>query len=362
MRMKKILFIAAVALAAAACSKTIDTNPAASQKAIGFGSWNDALTKARATASDHTAFANGDAFDVFGYKTVASGNSVVFNGDDVTATVSGSDVSWDYTTKRYWDMAASKYVFYAVLPAGNLKNETTSDYALDGLFSGSYTFGTPSAMSNDIMVASEKEVLNTAFKTDVQISFNHVATCVDLKVKQDKKMGDNVVVKVTALSLEGIKNTGDFEVSAYNPAPTVAWSNQAGTEDYTVTIPAGGIAAVAQTAYSGNAAQTTTGDPGTLFSGYVFMPQTLVDQKLKISYTIQVGTEAPIAYTDVEVVLKTFQSTDTDNNSGANITVWAPKTHYIYYLTIGADNAITFTASVNEWASTNINGYHYILE
>lgn len=92
------------------------------------------------------------------------------------------------------------------------------------------------------------------------------------------------------------------------------------------------------------------------------MPQTLDDQKLKISYTIQVGTEEPIAYTDVEVALKTFQSTDTDTNSGTNITSWAPKTHYIYYLTIGADNAITFTATVNEWASTNINGYHYILE
>ena len=361
MRMKKIILIAAVAIAAAACSKTFDTN-LATEKAIGFGSWNDALTKARATASDHTAFANGDAFDVFGYKTVASGNSVVFNGDDVTATVSGSDVSWDYTTKRYWDMAASKYVFYAVLPAGNLKNETTSDYALDGLFSGSYTFGTPSAMSNDIMVASEKEVLPATFKTNVQITFNHVATCVDLNVKQDEKMGSNVVVKVTALSLEGIKNTGDFEVSAYNPAPTVAWSNQNGSEAYTVTIPAGGVEAVAQTAYLGNAAQATTGTPGNLFSGYVFMPQTLDDQKLKISYTIQVGTEEPIAYTDVVVALKTFQSTDTDNNSGSNITSWAPKTHYIYYLTIGADNAITFTATVNEWASTNINGYHYIFE
>ena len=43
MRMKKILFIAAVALAAAACSKTYNVGPE-SQKAIDFTSWSETIS------------------------------------------------------------------------------------------------------------------------------------------------------------------------------------------------------------------------------------------------------------------------------------------------------------------------------
>ncbi|MBO7070014.1 MAG: fimbrillin family protein [Bacteroidales bacterium] len=373
--MKRYIFIvAAIVLATVSCSRTYDLNGGNEGQAIGFGTWAETLTKARATGSDNTAFENGEAFDVYGFKTVASGDKVVFNGDDVTATVSGSTVTWDYSPHRFWDPAASSYTFFAALPAGQLAAEGANPYATTGLFTSSdITFDDPTAFDNDILVGKQvvpgtgSDVPYT-YSGPVDIQFNHIASCVDLKVKQDNTLG-NAEVKVTALSLVGISNVGSYTVSAYGASspytPTVAWTPASGTlAEYVVLDSADAsddVTVAGKTTYDAHAATGTTDTPADLFTGYVFMPQDLVadTQKVKLSYTVQVGTEEPNVYTDIEIDLRDFQQTDTDNNSGTAITAWAPKTHYTYYITIGA-NLITFTATVNEWA-TAVNGYYYLL-
>lgn len=366
--MKKIILIAAVAIAAAACSKTFDTNPAASQKAIGFGSWNETLTKARATGADDTAFNNGDAFDVYGTKTLSGAKTVVFSGDDVTATVASGSVTWDYTTKRYWDPAATAYEFYAVLPANKLTAEANAgDYAKEGKFSGSFTFGDPKSdtKANDIMIANQTSVAPAKFGQPVNMVFNHAASCIDVYVKKDVAL-DGAVVKVTDLSILGIKNAGDFAVSNYTASkPTVVWTNQAGTGNYSV-IESADVTVGGSTTYDASHNQTNTATGAAkIVDGYVFMPQGLVadTQKVKISYTIKVGTEEPNTYTDIEIDFNTFQESDTDDNhdSAHAITAWNTNTHYIYYITIGA-KAIKFTAEVVEWEATTVSGYHYIVK
>ena len=92
--MKKIVFIAAVALAAAACSKTYSVGPD-SQKSVGFSSWNDVMTKA-----DKSAFAANDEIEVYGYKhNDGADAATVFN--DVDVKFDGSD--WTYSPIRFWD-------------------------------------------------------------------------------------------------------------------------------------------------------------------------------------------------------------------------------------------------------------------
>ena len=373
MRMKKVIILAAVAIAAVACSRAYDVAPASNQ-AIGFNTWSDVMTKARATANDNTAFQNGDVFDIYGFKTVGSTNSVVFNGDDVTATVSGTSVTWDYAPHRFWDPAAASYTFFAVLPANKLKTAP----AETGLFvSNDITFDDPTNFSNDILVADKKVVNGTgssapySYTNPVQIQFNHVASSVDLLVKQDNKLGD-AVVKVTALSLLNIHNTGNFTVTEYSSnIPTVTWAEATtpttlGTSGEYVVLDSSSdtddVTASGKTTYDNHSASNTTGNAAPLFQGYVFMPQTITDdvQQIKLSYTVQVGTETPNVYTDVVIDIRDFMTTDTDNNSGTNITSWAPKTRYIYTMTIGA-NAIEFTASVKDWEATDVNGYQYLL-
>lgn len=373
MRMKKFLILSAAVLGAVACSNTYEVKTAP-EKAIGFGTWTETLTKARATGN--TGFENDEAFDVYGFKGT---NSVVFNGDDVKATVTGSTVSWDYENHRFWDPSVSSYTFFAVLPANQLAAEASANlYATTGQFaSNDITFGDPTALSNDVLVADKTVVNGTGaavpytYTNPVNINFNHIASCVDLKVKQDNALG-NAVVQITALSLVNIKNNGKFSVSGYDDAPSNAPSISWGAPSATATtLGTGGVYTVSgtypvtvagKTTYNETThAGTTDGTPSDLFSGYVFMPQDLDGtQKIRLSYTIQVGSETANAYNDVEIDLASFLTpNDTDNSAGTAITSWDAGTHYTYYITIGA-NSIVFTASVNEWAST-VNGYRYLI-
>lgn len=368
--MKKIVMIAAVAIAAAACSKTFDTN-LATEKAISFGSWNETLTKARATGSSDTAFEDGEKFDVFGVKTVGSATTTVFDGVDVEASVNGSEVTWDYEHHRFWDSNASQYTFYAVMPNDKL----ASSDAETGVFaSNDITFEDPTAFSNDIMVADKKVVLGTgsqapySYSGPVALQFNHIASSVDLFVKKDAQLKD-ATVTVTDLSLVNIKNVGSFDVTGYDNStnvPAISWTAKAGTLGTQSTpnvypvITAGSVEAPDQTTYTNHNGAATTMTAGELFSGYVFMPQDLdANQQVKLSYTINVDGDIN-TYTDVVVYFNKFQTSDTDNNSSTDIESWALKTHYTYYITIGA-NVITFTANVKEWENTVSAGYHYIL-
>ena len=374
MRMKKFLILSAAVLGAVACSNTYEVKPAP-EKAIGFGTWTETLTKARATGN--TGFENDEAFDIYGFKGT---NSVVFNGDDVKATVAGSSVSWDYDNHRFWDPSVSSYTFFAVLPANQLAAEASADlYATTGQFtSNDITFGDPTALSNDILVADKTVVNGTGtavpytYTNPVIINFNHIASCVDLKVKQDNALG-TAVVKITALSLVNIKNNGKFNVTGYDGtsnAPAISWGAPSATA---TTLGTGGVYSVAgsypvmvtgKTTYDGSSHVGTTPDtPADLFSGYVFMPQALDgSQKIRLSYTIQVGSEAPNEYNDIDIDLASFLTpNDTDNSAGTAITSWDAGTHYTYYITIGA-NSIVFTANVKEWASpATANGYRYLI-
>lgn len=372
MRMKKLLILSAAVLGAVACSNTYEVKTAP-EKAIGFGTWTETLTKARATADDNTAFQAGDAFDIYGFKTIGSSNHVVFNGDNVTASVSSSTVTWDYSPHRFWDPAAASYTFFAVLPADKL----TTAPAETGLFvSNDISFNAPNNFSDDILVADKKVVSGGAsapysYSGTVQMQFNHVASSVDLLVKQNNTLGD-AVVTVTALSLLNIHNSGHFTVSEYSAnVPTVTWAEPAtptylNSGEYVVLNSDAGddVIVAGKTTYAGDhSASSTTGTAATIFSGYVFMPQdiTAAEQKIKLSYTIQVGTEEPIVYTDVVFDIRDFMTTDTDNNSGTAITTWAPKTKYIYTITIGSNNAIEFSATVSDWATSVSDSYHYLV-
>lgn len=379
MRMKKIMILAVTALALAACAKTYEVKEVAPPaNPIGFGTWTDVLTKARATGNDNTAFANGEAFNVYGNKTLSGTPTPVFNGDPVTATVSGSTVTWDYTNKRYWDPAASQYTFYAILPSGLLGEATAGQpYATTGKFNSIATVSLddPTAFASDILVATEKVVPGTgsaapySYSNPVQIEFNHIATCVDMYVKKDYTL-NNATVTVTDLSLVNINKQGSFAVSGYDATshkPTYAWTPASpavnlGTSNVYQILTGANKVVGSTTTYTDHNAGTTDPDPVTvdLFKGLVFMPQVLANntQRLRISYTIQVGTETANTYTDVEFDLNTFKTTDTDNNSGSGIAEWVKGTHYTYYLTIGA-NAITFTAQVADWATAT--GYHYLV-
>ena len=375
--MKKLMILAVAAIALVACSKTFDTHHHGNEgKAIGFGTWTETLTKARATgATATTSFVDDESFKVYGTKTKGGTQYVVFNGDVVTADVA-STVSWSYVTTRYWDPSATSYTFYAALPgsmvtayASLTEDQKTAissqDYPLNGKFYGSFTFSDPTNITNDVMIAEREDVLNDAFGNIVELDFNHIASCVSLYAKKDAALSD-ATVTVTGVKFKNIKKTGDFHVSSYSPV-TVAWSGQtsileteASSGIYNVAL-GGDKAVTAHNDYTDHAAGAVTGTAVALLEGYVFLPQsfTAATEQILLSYTIQIGTEEANVYTDVPIDLIAFKTTDTDDNSGSAIGSWDAKTHYQYTITIGA-NAIEFSAKVIAWANT-IDGYHYLV-
>lgn len=369
MRMKKIILIAAVAIAAAACSKTFETN-LATEKAIGFGTWAENMTKAH----DGT-WANDESFTVYGTKTVPVDaneandvTSTVFDGVEVSYATSTS--AWSYTNLKYWDLSAKNYTFYAFLPTSKLGSGNVS-----GQFTSSaVTFEHPTGIDEDVLVAtkysrtrSSSELMPT---TEVQLAFNHMASLVDIKVKKDQTIGDDAVVSVTAAKLTGIKSVGTLAVTGYDGDGKPTYTGCGWSPDATPTVAEYAASATlpfevpAESTYKtdGTVDSTTPATPyNGLIENYLLMPQTFAAdaQKFVFSYTITAPDGASAEYNNISVDLINFMTTDTNTNAGTAVGAWMPGYHYTFYVTIGA-KAITFSATVNPWEEAA--GYHYLVK
>ena len=356
MRMKRIMILAVAAIALVACSRTFETHQA-SEPAIGFGTWTDVMTK-----TPKTAFSNGDAFDIYGYKwkgTIDSqtDKTTVFNGDDVT--YDGSD--WKYTTGlRYWDTNFDAYTFYASHPA----NYLASADAQTGIF-----------VSNNLDFNGENEPLliaqrNTVYKGGaphfnnygvVPLVFKHMSSLVDIKIRKASAIKE-AVLTVTSVSLNNIQTRGHFTVASYS-----------GDNDPVGSAGAGGweLADPAVPGVYTNADGTAVSLP-TLATNEIYEKGTAVDiikelvvlpqilnasaQQLHIEYTLTSGGDATAHEVDID--FRDFDIVENNVNTDANIPSWLPGVHYTYYLIVDA-NAINFSASIASW-STN-EGFYYLV-
>ena len=377
MRMKKIILIAAVAIAAAACSKTFDTNPAASEQAIGFGTWAEGLTKAVPTPTNpriqgSSAFREGDSFSVYGYKSAAdeTGKVSVFENVTVVATAettSGTPAvtsasAWDYDIHRFWDKNFAKYTFFAVSPA----DAATVNYQTGAITNVSKTF---SGKDNDILVASKKVVnkgdAEPYFQNygKVELLFNHAATLVDVKMKKSPSLANNTV-QITAFSLNAIEDEGALSVASYEDGtglPVISWTGT-GTTNYG---PADGVTEVTLPIAIEKDDTFTTGNDNASYvpsnstfivNNLVVKPQAINAQNISLTYKIE-GDEAEHTAT---LNFADFDKVDNNNQNQAKVGDWLFGKHYTFYITIDA-KAIEFSASISDWETVNVNGYHYIL-
>lgn len=394
MRMKKLIILAAAAIAAVACSRTFDTAPAKEQ-AIGFGTWAETLTKAVATPTDprvqgSNTFRQGDSFAVYGYKSASddSGKSTVFDDDVVVATAEGGDpvaaTTWDYDNHRFWDANYEKYTFFGVSPSsfgtGGTVDAKTGSISTDVTFAGN---------NSDVLIANKTEVAKGTTAPyfnnygTVNLVFNHAASLVDIFVKKSPALADPTAVSVTAFQLENIKSKGTLAVSAYAATepykPTIAVANwtwdSSTTATYntttgvtSVSVP---VAVVEDTNFPGDDASDVpaTAEYNKVINNLVVMPQSFLTtgdrQQIKMTYTITTTDAASATstntYTDKVLYLSDFDNIDDKDQGGdTKIGSWEPGKHYIFYITIDA-NEIKFSASINDWDSTVISGYNYLI-
>ena len=381
MRMKKLMILAVAAIALAACSRTFEHH-AVEGSPIGFGTWNEVMTKhTQGLSTGDTGFAwqDNDKFSVSGYKTnTDNSKTTIFDNVEVTYTLSSN--SWAYTKPRYWDYSATNYVFHAIAPskvpnpAGSGDPVATASLVVNtGLTSAASSAITFAGNDSDILVADETPITATStphYGQDVNLVFNHIASLLDLKVKKDANL-DNAVVDITAISITNMGNKGTFTISNYtdnSPHPTVSWSTPtAYTGTYTNLS---GVTSIANDDLPTNIASNATSN---LISKLIVLPQTFNTdsniQKIVISYTITDKNGTPnddtddivSTFTDKELPLHKFDRSDDRDNTATFVGSFAPGTHYTFILTINA-TLITFTASVNNWTDDAAgNGYGYLV-
>ena len=399
-----ILMALAVALTAVSCSRTYEVNHSQGVP-VGFTSWNDVMTKGRAVGETGNSFSAGDKFYVYGSKYVSTTPTTVFDGVTVSTT---DGTTWTYSPTRFWDSNTDSYVFYAVSPSEDVAVAdliSAHDVAAGTMTSTVRTF---SGSNEDILVAGKKEVAKANYGTDVALLFHHVGALFDLKVRLGDGLANadktanktGVAVNITGVSLTNIKYKGSFSVTGYDGSnkPIINTGANAGlwavgeAPNTTTYTEMSSVSPKANAIDNTNKFPVTVGQASTplfLIENLMVMPQAFTSstnaiaagvatglatdnnsQQLAISYEITTdagGTnEQTTSYTKY-YDLTLFDKTDypagvdsgTDYNAGTKVSGWLAGVHYTYIITIDA-NAITFTATMDNWATDG--GYYYIIQ
>ncbi len=353
--MKKIVIVAAASLTLAACAKTYELQETA-QPQIAFNTWANGLTKARTAGS--SAFVNGDKFVVEGFKTIGGNNVEVFDNKEVS-TDNGTD--WTYTGTRYWDSQATSYTFFAA-------SSPDTDLAFEDDGTISATEVVFSGKNNDILIANKNVVPRgdnpaTYFNSYgiVKMTFNHVASLVDIQVKKTPALQTETVT-VSAFELNNIEKKGNLSYSSAN-TPNVNWApGEKGTY-----LPANGVTAVDISTpiaidedpdFNASSPATPTGST-MIINNLIVKPQTFDttgDTRQLISITYKIGEEDAVTK---ELYLSDFDTVDDAAQDDTKVAKWEGGKHYTFYITIDA-HKISFEAEITPWVTES--GYNYILK
>lgn len=349
MKTKSYLFAAASAtLMLASCTQNEVVEMPAT-RAIGFGTYVGNTSRAAAEDTSLDFLMNkdkGNGFYVFGSYAEDSKEVVVFNGVSSQSHVIYNGSAWGYSPMNYWSVG-KKYNFAAYGPAAALNNgQATFDYTANTLS----IKGFEATGDLDLVVAEGKNAGYTlAAETDtpemVDFKFFHALSKVRFTFKNGWR--NLVTLKVSDVKLTGAKRTGDLVTTGTLAAATAPfalekWSNQAEKatdNDYSWT----------------DAFTSTTTDESYPYE-YFLMPQTLVADAIKLTFTCQVTND---------------QGSGPNLGAGAgnevNVSVtipvntvasWEPGKAYNYTLTINGDllglKPIQFdTVDMVEWVDVN---------
>ena len=379
---KSYLMIAAAAVLFAACSSNdlINDGPDNAQEkdsAIGFAAYSSKTTRADEDNSTYLHHFYG-TFDVYGWKTVNSSPSPVFNhvpvgyfgtnntgANQTPPTVvyesSGKpgdewgtpfSAGWYYENVRYWDKVATAYQFFAIAPyeavpspaltvaagADNIKiGDSGAKYDISTEKNLAIVSSKPIAdkkyfgFTKDYMLAEKSTTQNAK----VTFNFHHILTKFNVKItKQDTYTGSQALV-VKDIKIANLAKNGYFEYSSN--MTTNGWTTD-GTYALQVTEDC--------------SLNETTNYSGCYWIQTLIFPQTItcaktevqsndtgLNQYLYIKYSI--GSEVFEAYYDLAYVFNNMLSTGETYS-------FAQGSEYTLNLKVGPA-PIIFDAQVTAW-------------
>lgn len=265
--------------------------------------------------------------------------------------VQNEDV-WGGKTPYYWPNV--KTLHFAGYSKSGSFTSAAYNPSSDKLTIAGYTPGTSTdAGGNDLMYfPSTKHTKSSGYGADtkyVTVNMYHTCSWISFFVKGDEVTGDGSTYSVTQMSMTEIINTADVECSAElieednNKilTPEIVWKNYSSEKQtYTINVPASGVILYT------NARNVETDEvysPSEPVTGgnIVVIPQ--VPGKLNLTYK----------YGEIEKTVDNLDLTYATDDEGNSIP-WQPGKHYIYTITIKA-NEILIAPNPIEWKDSNWN-------
>lgn len=214
-------------------------------------------------------------------------------------------------------------LFFAYAPVDGVTYVAPTGAGWPGL---TYTIAAEASQA-DLIVAQRTSQDATSNGGSVALNFNHALSQILFKAKCASA---DFTAVVKTIELSGIQNESTYTFATSATEGTAiegAWSSVSGTASYAYLT--NGTAAIAK----------TTSDPIAGTNGaLMLMPQALTGAKLKVVYSVTLGTG------------ETAQTFDVTKENVELKGTWAPGMKYTYDLTLVSDaTAITIVPGVNTW-------------
>lgn len=350
--MKKIIFSLLAVAALAACTKTEVTYDAPAE--IGFNVVAGNITKA---VVDGTTYPTSLNMRVYAWTESSSAQNAdyIANGEfKYRQQINGTDGStnvWGGVTPYYWPNV-NKLYFAGYSASGNAYENAAYDCQNDILTITDYKPGMDGA--NDLMwfpKTSESYGKETDY---VPVSMYHTCAWITFLVKGDEVTSDtNNPYTITSLKMTEVAQKGTVKCSTTTTTtttttPTITWSNISETDEYTVTLGNDNGIALTETAKDVETDKPYAVANGITSSNIVVIPQTPGKLTLTYTYKSSTGTEISEPVTDLDLAL----AKDASDTEGP--TQWEPGKHYIYTITIKANEILVAPTPV-DWTDSNWN-------
>ena len=347
--MKKILLSLLAVAALASCSKmnVVYDEPAE----IGFSAVAGNITKAVVDGNVMPTELNMYIFAETADNTTADAN-YINNGEfkykgaynSINTESSDNKSVWGGVTPYYWPNVKTLH-FAGYTKSGNVSSNATVAYnCTNGKLSiTNYSPGTDTGKgANDLMWFPTTELLNAGGydkKTDyVPVDLYHTCAWITFLVKGDDVTGKNgSTYKINSLTITNIDQTADVECSATASnttiTPNIIWSNNTTqTETYAVPFKTNGGFILSTTEKN-----VETEDATTTSGNVIVIPQTPGKLTLSYSYTSSVNVS----------ITETVADLDLKVNTNAESNKWLPGVHYIYTITIKANEILVAPTPVD---------------
>lgn len=236
------------------------------------------------------------------------------------------DGFWTYDNTQLW-VNNSLFGFFACYPryAGFVKDEENMSVTM--------TYETPDAANDDILVATTFVPTNTAYDETVPLTFKHLFSKVNIRVKQNKGTNERDNFIIDKITLRNVKTKGtckalkDFDV---------VWENLTATKTFTKDIEGDNIIDF---------------ETGIMLSdeGLMLLPQAIAANSIELEVAFRVGLEGN---TDIS----TFES-KTYKAYLPHTVNWESGKSYTYTAQVSTYNPIVFLPPmVESWGGSQSGG------